>query len=72
MGIGKGILDKETEAYLLSKEPKMELEYNDAFKASTVTFKFMSFKSPMHLPSDSMNLPSKFYFTFKFFSFKEI
>ena len=67
MGIGKGILDKETEAYLLSKEPKMDLEYNDAFKASTFSFKFVAFKTPMHLPSDSMNLPSKIYFTFKFF-----
>jgi len=47
VGIGKGILDKETESYLLANEPKMDLEYNDAFKASTFTFKFVAFKSPL-------------------------
>jgi hypothetical protein len=70
--VGKGILDPETESQLLASEPKMDIEVTDPYKASTFTFKFVAFKSPLHLPSDSMTLPSKVFFTFKFFTFKQI
>jgi len=47
MGVGKGLLDSETEAKLIASEPKMELEINDPFKASTITIKFVAFKTPL-------------------------
>lgn len=50
MGIGRGILDEQTEAYLLSSEPSMEKEFNDLYKASTFSFKFVAFKTPLHMP----------------------
>jgi hypothetical protein len=51
----------------------MENEILDLYKASTLTFKFVAFKTPLTFLSNSaFSLPSKLYFTFKFFTFKEI
>ena len=71
MGIGKHILDRETESKLLATEPRMDFEVNDPFKASTFTFKFVALKTPMILNTVSA-IPQKLFFTFKFFTFKEV
>jgi hypothetical protein len=47
MGVGKNLLDPETEAKLLATEPKMEVELHDPFKASTVIFKYVAIKTPL-------------------------
>lgn len=49
LGIGKNLLDPETEARLLSSEPRMENELKDPYKASTISFKFVAFKTPVSL-----------------------
>lgn len=73
LGIGKNLLDQETEARLLASEPKMENEILDLYKASTITFKFVAFKTPIvFMNNSSIAMPSKLYFTFKFFTFKEM
>lgn len=71
LGIGKHILDPETESKLLASEPRMDVEVNDAYKASTFTFKFVAMKTPMVL-NTPQPIPSKLYFTFKFFTFKSV
>jgi hypothetical protein len=50
MGVGKGLLEPETEARLLASEPRLELELHDPLKASTITFKFVAFKTPLLPP----------------------
>jgi len=50
MGVGKHLLDPETEARLLATEPRLELEHSDQFKASTLTFKFVALKTAISLP----------------------
>ena len=71
MGIGKHILDPETESKLLATEPRMDFEVNDPYKASTFSLKFVALKTPMIMNTVSP-LPSKVFFTFKFFTFKEV
>jgi hypothetical protein len=44
----------------------MDLEYNDALRASRMTFKFVAFKTPT---SAAAPLPTSLFFTFKFFNF---
>jgi len=51
VGIGKHLLDPETEARLLATEPRLDLELHDPFKASTLTFKFVAIKTAFLLPS---------------------
>jgi hypothetical protein len=46
LGVGRNILDPETEAKLISTEPKMEIEVNDIYRASTIGIKFIAFKTP--------------------------
>lgn len=46
MGVGKNLLDPETEARLLASEPRLDLELHDPYKASTLTFKFVAVKTP--------------------------
>jgi hypothetical protein len=46
VGIGKHLLEPETEAKLLASEPRLELEFSDPLKASTLTFKFVALKTP--------------------------
>jgi hypothetical protein len=45
MGIGRNLLDSETEAKLLASEPRMDVEMHDLYKASTISFKFVAFKT---------------------------
>ena len=45
LGVGKHLLDPETEASLLATEPRLDLEIDDPYKASTVTFKFVAVKT---------------------------
>jgi len=54
-------------------EPNLDLEHKDDFKASTFTFKFVSFKASQgqYNQQTQMQMPSKMFFTLKFFSFKE-
>ena len=40
MGIGRGILDRETEQQLLATEPSMDSEIKDYLRCSTLYFKF--------------------------------
>lgn len=47
LGVGKNLLDPETEAKLLASEPRMEVELHDPYKASTLTFKFVALKTPI-------------------------
>ena len=47
LGVGKNLLDPETEAKLLASEPRMEVELHDPYKASTITFKFVAMKTPI-------------------------
>ena len=46
VGVGKNLLDPETEARLLASEPRLDLELHDPLKASTLTFKFVAVKTP--------------------------
>lgn len=46
MGVGKNLLDPETEAKLLASEPRLDVEINDPYRASTICFKFVAFKTP--------------------------
>lgn len=69
LGIGKHILDPETESKLLASEPRMDVEVNDPYKASTFSFKFVAVKTPMVL-NTTQPIPQKVYFTLKFFTFK--
>jgi len=68
--VGKGLLDPETEAKLLATEPRMEAELHDAYKASTITLKFVAFKTAFQV--SNVQIPQKLYFTFKFFTFKAV
>ena len=52
LGIGRNLLDPETEAKLIASEPKIEVELLDVYKASTITFKFVALKTPMMLNAD--------------------
>lgn len=73
MGIGKNLLDPETEARLLASEPRLDLELHDPYKASTISFKFVAIKTPFSLPDvGGLIFPSKVYFTFKFFTFHAV
>lgn len=47
----------------------LELERADPLRASTVTFKFIVFKTPW---SGLENLPQRFYFQLKFFTFPTV
>jgi hypothetical protein len=49
MGIGKGILERDTEAKLLSETPSIENELKDEYLASLIHFKFVVFKTPINL-----------------------
>ena len=67
--MGKHLLDPETEARLLASEPRLDLELDDPLKASTLTFKFVAIKTPL---APSVPVPSKLYFTFKFYTFHTV
>jgi hypothetical protein len=49
----------------------LALEANDILKASTLTFKFVAFKTPIKLNdlTKDIRIPKRFFFTFKFFTF---
>ena len=49
----------------LNPQVNLELEYNDALRASRFTFKFVAFKTPT---STEHQLPKDLFFTFKFFT----
>lgn len=69
LGVGKHLLDPETEARLLATEPRLDLELADPYKASTITFKFVAFKTGLAAPPV---LPHKIHLTFKFFTFASV
>jgi len=52
LGIGKNLLDPETEAKLIASEPKMDIEVLDPLKASTISFKFVALKTPLTFNPD--------------------
>lgn len=60
----------------MSSEPRMENEVNDPYKASTLSFKFVAFKTPVSLfgvdATSDIVIPQKMYFSFKFFTFQSI
>ena len=68
LGVGKHLLDPDTEARLLASEPRLDLELDDPFKASTLTFKFVAVKTAF----SQACIPSKLYFTFKFYTFHTV
>lgn len=70
VGVGKNLLDPETEARLLASEPRLEMELHDPLKASTLTFKFVAVKTPFN--TIAVPFPSKVFFTFKFFTFHTV
>ena len=41
MGIGRGILDRETEQHLLATEPSLDPDIKDFLRCSTLYFKFV-------------------------------
>ena len=47
----------------------LNVENDDHLKASTITFKFICFKAPW---GDVDNVPKKFFFNFKFFTFPPV
>ena len=49
MGIGRGILEKDTESKLLSEFPSLENEIKDEYISSIISFKFVVFKTPLNL-----------------------
>ena len=49
MGVGRGILEKETETRLMSEFPSLENELKDEHIASLISFKFVVFKTPLNL-----------------------
>ena len=67
MGVGRHLLDPETEARLLASEPRLDLEISDPLRASTLTLKFVAVKTPFNTL-----FPRKLYFTFKFFNFHTV
>ena len=70
MGIGRGILEKETEQKLLSELPSLENELKDEHIASLISFKIVVFKTPVNLV-EGIKIPTRMQFKFKFFTFKE-
>ena len=67
VGVGKNLLEPETEARLIATEPRLDLELHDTLKASTISFKFVAVKTAFSL--STVVFPTKLYFTFKFFTF---
>lgn len=72
VGVGKHLLDPETEAKLLATEPRLDLELHDPMKASTLSFKFVAMKTPFQMPSNGQSFPNKIYITFKFYNFSMV
>jgi len=70
MGIGKGILERDTEAMLLAEQPSLESELWDTNIASIIHFKFVVFKTPLNFV-EGVRIPKRMQFKFKFFTFKE-
>lgn len=70
MGIGRGVLEKDTEAKLLSEQPSLENELWDESVASIIHFKFVVFKTPLNL-IEGIKIPQRMQFKFKFFTFKD-
>jgi hypothetical protein len=71
VGVGKNLLDPETEARLIASEPRLDLELHDPLKASTISFKFVAVKTPFTISSMLTDFPKKLFFTFKFFTFSQ-
>jgi hypothetical protein len=47
----------------------LDIEEADPLKAATITFKFICFKTPW---GGLENIPKKFFFSFKFFTFPSV
>jgi hypothetical protein len=71
VGVGRNLLDPETEARLIASEPRLDLELHDPYKASTITFKFVAIKTPFQL-LNGLPYPSKIFFTLKFYTFTAV
>ena len=56
----------------------LEVESNDVLRANRIGIKFIAFKTPTSMPPSSaasrepMQLPSSFFFTFKFYTFQTV
>ena len=71
--MGGNTRDPLAEAQLLEQDVNMELELNDVLKASNISLKFVSFKTPSSWPGgDAPALPSRVFFTFKFYNFDTV
>ena len=70
MGIGQGLLDKETEAKLIASEPSLDRELADGKAASSIFFKFVVYKTPIVL-DESIRIPEKMIIKFKFFTYDD-
>lgn len=55
---------------LATYKPKIDIELKDQFKASTISIKIVAFKTPSIL-NRSIAMPTRVYFTTKFFTFRE-
>jgi len=51
-------------------KPSLDIEYNDQYKASKITFKFVAFKTPKQI-NRSISMPNRVFFTTKFYTFKQ-
>lgn len=51
-------------------KPKLELEYKDPKMASTVSFKFVAFKTANNW-NQQIQMPTRVFFTMKFYMFRE-
>ena len=71
LGVGKEIIGEDTQASLIASEPRMDLELQDPYKASTITVKFVALKTALQLNPD-WTVPTKLFFTFKFFTFRSL
>lgn len=50
----------------------MEVEFNDVLKGNAFGVKFVAMQTPTSMPARMSNLPSKVFFTFKFYTFNMV
>ena len=64
--------DALAEGRLLEPQVNMELEFNDVLKGNSFGVKFVAMQTPTSLPAKMSSLPSKVFFTFKFYTFNMV
>jgi len=55
---------------LLQQKPKLDYELRDQYKSSTITFKFVAFKTA-NVWNQSIQMPKRVFFTTKFYMFRQ-